>query len=525
MTQPFHATRVIRPSSHALRAFFLRCQQRSDTTADERGHEQAASVDLVSDAERGTRDVGMGDNSSRKHGEANGDDGRRRRDGGGDTDNRDNAGIPRVDSIEDSNSNRVERLETGKWGTRGSITEESQHQKGSDGGGSSGYAVNAGLGAKGGLTGNFDDGDTMLTHGETQSADHAGPRNDASERAAAGDHERSPSSTLGIAYGSDANMRSTATAVPSEGVAVAGYGDGVGGVTPGDTDGVQGSPGYVASSNLTDSAQHAGAGETLYGEPGNTDTVPRERDGANNGTAPIDHGRRKTAGGYDDGAGGGARQGDAGRNQRNTALVSPERDGDGGGGQDDHRGSEHAPTAPAGFVEQESTTNRTTNDAIGVLDESIGVGAPSQTRRPTLDSGQNSDTSLEKKTGDTKYGGPSVVVDIGDGKSRPVQSEDGAETDDGGADGAVVGTSVENGDPGGRRKVSFDVGGLDASSSPARPSSSLPPQVSSGKLWECGVGQIYSSSVLCGVSSFVLVERPCSIGAVVFSFCVFCRMQ
>lgn len=421
----------------------------------------------------------MGD-SSRKRGEADGDDGRRRRDSDGDTGNRDTAGIPRADKNEDSS--RVAQRETGDGGTRRSITVEFQHQNGSDGGEYSGPSGNAGFGAKGGVNGNFDAGDTILTHGETQSAHHAGPRNDASERAAAGDHKLSSRSTLGVAYTSDTSMRSTATAVPSEGVAVAEYGDGVGGVTRGDTHGVQGSPAYVANNNLTESAQHAGAGEMRYGEHDNTDAVPWERDGANNGTAPIDHGGRPTAGGYDDTAGGGAHQGDVGRNQRNTALVSPERECDGGGEHNDRRDSDHAPTAPAGVVEQGSKTNRATDDATGVLDASIGAGAPSQTRRPKFDSGQNSDTSLEIYPGDTKYGGPSAVVSISDGESRPVQSEDGEGTKNGGADGVPVGTSVDNGDPGGRRKVSFDVGGLDSSSPPARPSSSLPPQVSMGEV-------------------------------------------
>lgn len=442
---------------------------------------------------RGTRDVDMGDNFSRKRGEVDVvDESGRTRSGGGDTENRDSAGIPRVDK---NDGNRVAQLETGSEGVRGSITEEFQDKHGSGGARSSGYPGNAGLGAKGELPGNTDAGDTILPHGEAQSADPGG------------DREHSPSNTLGTAYGGATSIHSAAAVGPSEGVAVAQYGDDMGGVTRGDTDGgVQASPGLVATNNLTDTAQYAGAGETRHGEPGTTGGLPRERNGSSDGTAPIDHRRRQSAGDSYDAAVGGAHQADAGNEQRNDgALISPEHGGDGGGGHDDRSGgSEHAPDAPAGVVEQGSTANHAINNVAGIPDARLRAGSPSQTRRPTPDSGQHSDMTLVKPPGDTKYGGPSAVVSIGDGKSRPMQSEDRAGMNGGADGGEAGGAPVEHGGPGGRKKVSFDVGGPDASSTPARPSSSMPPQVSDGgKLSQYGMTQSYIflsyvvSSLLC----------------------------
>ena len=473
-------TPVIR-SPPCLAWLFLRCQQRSEPAADERGNRTTANAGPVSDNTaastiegqqdddqnhpRDTRDVDGGDNLSRKHGKANDDD-ESRQGGGGDTDNRDGAAISRVGTNEGSNSNRMAQFETGSGVTRGSITEEFQSKNGGNGEGSAGYSGRPGVAPKRQENGNIDVGDINVSRGETQIIDRVGSRNGADERAAGGNHKHSPSNILSTAYGTPTSAHSSATAGPSEAVAAAGYGGDMDGVAHGDIDGFQASSAHVASNDLTDNARHIGDGETPYGE---VDDVLRERDGTNHGVAPIDHGRRQSVGGYD-AVGGGAHKGDIGSEQGKTALISAvdhQRDDDGSRGHGDHNGSEHALTAPAG-VKQESTANHAMNGVTDVLDASIGAREPSRTSRSTSDSLQNSDTTLVKP-GDTKYGGLNAVVSIGDGRSRPMQSEDTAERN-GEADGEAEGTAVVHGDPGGRRKVSFDVGGPDASPTPTRPS-------------------------------------------------------
>ena len=385
----------------------------------------------------------MDKNSSSKRGEV-GDDNKSGKGGRSDADNRDSAGTPRVEH-EDNHSGGIVKTEVESGEVPGDgVPAELKDIEGSGGEGSAGYARNAGLASRRQEHGDIGADDmnvTVTRDGETQSTDGAGSGNSGDGRPAGGEHEHSPSSAWGVGDGKATSAQSAAAAGVSEGVAaVAGYSGDMNRVMRGGIDDVQESSVNVTNEDVTENTRHIGTGATPYGGAGNTNGVLRESGDADNDTAPIDPGSGKHAG-----VGGTSGRGDTGDEQPTAAQTSPERvaaaehqrDGDGVGGRGNRHGGELAPTL-------------------------------AKMSKRTSDSGQNSE-SVSVKPGGPEHGGSSAIASIADREPRQTQSEDNAERKRGDVEEAG-GTAVEPGDSGWRKRVSFDVEGPGASSTPTRPS-------------------------------------------------------